>query len=120
MAELSNNGELAKLDSTSKKFLHSPPLPVEPPVPSVVLMVSVLSSVADWFHLGFFLEVPVEELHKIEADHQKMGRRCKTEMLCWYERNKQPTWSAIVTALKKIGRRTLAQTIVDQYGMSTQ
>ena len=87
--------------------------------PSVHLLVSELSSVVDWFHLGVSLKLPVAELQKIEADHRKTDR-CKIEMLDWWLRNTDlPTWSAIVMALKGIKMKALAQNIVIKYGKHT-
>ena len=83
----------------------------------MLLLVSELSSVVDWFHLGVSLEVPEAELHKMEADHRKTDR-CKIEMLDWWTRNgEQPKWSAIVTALVGIGMKVLAQKIAIKYGI---
>ena len=89
--------------------------------PSTVLaLVSELSAVADWFHLGFYLGVPLHELWKVEADHGgcHSGRteRCKIEMLDWWLKNdKQTTWPDIVWALKGIGMNGLAQKIAVKY-----
>ena len=80
------------------------------------VLVSELSDVVDWFHLGLYLGVPHSVLLTVEADHRGQTKRCKTEMLDWWMNNgEQLTWSAVVRALVGIGMRGLAEKIAVKY-----
>ena len=70
-----------------------------------------------WFNLGIELEIPVSVLYNIQSDHRGT-ERCFIEMLqVWLKISPQPTWEAIVNALKSpsVGEPRLAMEIEAKY-----
>ena len=85
----------------------------------MLLLVSELSRVVDWFHLGLYLGLPPHELDAIRTDSLGQTKDCRSAVLIGWMRNaEQPKWSAIVAALVGIGMKVLAQKIAIKYGMN--
>ena len=83
----------------------------------MVLLVSELESVVDWFHLGLYLGLSPPELEAIRADKQGQTKDCRSAMFTrWIDNTVEPTWSDIVTALVGIGKKSLAHKITIKYG----
>ena len=55
---------------------------------------------AKWYNLGLQLRVDVGTLDSIKAQYDDPGDRLREVMKTWLTTNKNPTWSAIVEALK--------------------
>ena len=83
-------------------------------------VVTVLTDFPGWYTLGVGLEVPKTTLDTIHAnycDGINAVERCKIEMVDWWLNNaKNPTWAALVAALKAIGKTGLAKRIAKKYG----
>lgn len=69
-----------------------------------------------WFELGVQLNIPTCDLLSIREDH-KTTVKCRLEMLIKWEQQERPTWIKLITALTKIGRKTLAEDLAMKYGM---
>ena len=85
---------------------------------------SELHPVADkWYSLGVQLQVPIETLKCIEAEHNQMNR-CLLEMLTFWLKctNPPPTWDILTEALESppVGERFLAQQVRDKHCRSTE
>ena len=85
---------------------------------------SELHPVADkWYSLGVQLQIPVETLKCIEAEHNQMNR-CLLEMLTvWLKCTNPPsTWNFLTEALESppVGERLLAQQLRDKYCQRTE
>lgn len=74
-----------------------------------------LNGVIAWFELGVQLKIPVSDLLTIHKDHVSV-ESCRLEMLIRWGQLQKPTWTQLVTALVKIGRRVLAEDLVKKYG----
>ena len=80
-------------------------------------LVSELTIVVDWFHLGLYLGVPEHELLCIEQYQRGHVQQCRTDMLTWWlQRGVQPTWTRVVRALEGIKMEPLARKIATKYG----
>ena len=87
---------------------------------TLVKLVSELTTVVDWFHLGLYLGVPEHELFSIQCEQMKNVQQCRTDMLNWWlQRGAQRTWTSVVRALEGIKMELLARKIATKYGMST-
>lgn len=90
-------------------------------IPAVTLklvdLVNELHEVTDWVQLGLQLGIPYHELEKIEIDTFHKCERGKTDMLAkWLARfGSKASWTDIVAALVKIGRRDLAERLGAKY-----
>lgn len=78
-------------------------------------LVSELTEVVDWFHLGIYLEIPHSELLKISADYDTVNS-CKTQALIKWIDLKEPSWESVVRALVGIKMKDLADHIANKYG----
>ena len=76
-----------------------------------------------WYSLGVQLQVPIETLKCIEAEHKQMNR-CLLEMLTvWLKcTNPPPTWNTLTEALDSppVGERLLAQQLRDKCCQRTE
>ena len=71
-----------------------------------------------WYNLGLLLERPPFELNIIETNHRRDPQRSLAEVLqLWLKHSPQPTWEAIVKALKHptVGEHRLAAEIEAKY-----
>ena len=71
-----------------------------------------------WYNLGLSLEIPHIELEIIDANHRGSAERSLIEVLqLWLKRSPQPTWEALVKALKGpiVRRDELAAEIEAKY-----
>ena len=76
-----------------------------------------------WFSLGVQLQVPIETLKSIEAEHNQMSRRLLEMLTVWVKcTNPPPTWSILTEALESppVGERLLAQQLRDKYCPQTE
>ena len=76
-----------------------------------------------WFSLGVQLQVPVETLKCIEAEHYQMSRRLLEMLTVWLKcTNPPPTWTILTEALESapVGERLLAQQLRDKYCPPTE
>ena len=71
---------------------------------------------SEWFNLGVQLGVKDATLRDIEANHKGDVQRCKTEMLrVWLQSGPTNPWKRLATILENMGRKVLAQSILEQY-----
>lgn len=56
----------------------------------------------DWHQLGTQLDVPQEELHKIDKECHDISRKLSKTLHYW-QKNEEPPWEKIIKALKRIG-----------------
>ena len=70
-----------------------------------------------WFHLGIALKIPVSVLISIKSDHRNTERAFIEMLQVWLKMSPQPTWEAIVNALKSctVGEPRLATEIEAKY-----
>ena len=76
-----------------------------------------------WFSLGVQLQVPIETLKCIEAEHFQMSRRLLEMLTVWLKcTNPPPTWNILTEALESapVGERLLAQQLRDKYCPQTE
>ena len=84
-------------------------------------MKTLTSSVAmecapDWYRLGLQLDIPDNALQVIEADHHNNCQEGMRKMLHkWLDICTNPTWRAVVTALRKINRDEVAKRIEQEF-----
>ena len=85
---------------------------------------SELHPVVDkWYSLGVQLQIPVETLKCIEAEHNQMNRRLLEMLTVWLRRiNPSPTWDILTEALESppVGEKLLAQQLRDKYCPNTE
>ena len=68
---------------------------------------------SEWFNLGTQLGVKDFTLRDIEANHRGDVQRCKREMLrIWLQSGPKNPWKTLAAALESIGRKVLAQRIL--------
>ena len=63
-----------------------------------------------WFKLGIYLGISYSELKIIEVQHHD-PHRCRMEMLQAWLNNYQPSWSAVIEALKLLKMNQLAKSL---------
>ena len=70
-----------------------------------------LRSVTVWYQLGLQLDVPSNELDKIEEDYSKVDRRMSEVLKYWWRNcpHERKSWQKIANALKIINYRNLAE-----------
>ena len=70
-----------------------------------------LRSVTVWYELGVQLNVPSNELDKIEEDYSKVDRRMSEVLKYWWRNcpHERKSWQTIANALKIINYRNLAE-----------
>ena len=87
------------------------------PIPTLKELLKELSKVEKWFMLGIFLDVPVDQLEKIESSHQQRElERCMIDMLkYWLNNNVNASWKDVVRALEQINQLVLAATVKQKY-----
>ena len=85
---------------------------------------SELHPVVDkWYSLGVQLQIPVETLKCIEAEHNQMNRRLLEMLTVWLRHiNPPPTWDILTEALESppVGEKLLAQQLRDKYCPNTE
>ena len=67
-----------------------------------------------WNFIGIQLEVPRATLQKIQSTHKDDPEGAFSEMIAeWLDQTKEPSWSAIVTALRSrsVGAQNLADNV---------
>ena len=81
--------------------------------PTLRELTNELDSVLEWHLLGVKLDLKTHELGEIERNYRSDGiRRCKTEMLSrWLGNTTNPTWEAVVDALRQMRANAVADTI---------
>ena len=87
------------------------------PIPTLKELLEELSKVEKWFMLGIFLDVPVDQLEKIESSHQQRDlERCMIDMLkYWLNNNVSASWKDVIRALERINQLVLAATVKQKY-----
>ena len=76
-----------------------------------------------WLSLGVQLQVPIDTLMCIEAEHNQMSRRLLEMLTVWLKCiNLPPTWNILTEALESpsVGERLLAQQLRDKYCLQTE
>ena len=91
------------------------------PVPTLKQLLKELEKVGKWFVFGIYLDVPVDQLEKIESSHQQKDlERCKIDMLqYWLDNNVNASWKNVVRALEQTDQLVLAETVKHKYLLST-
>ena len=70
----------------------------------------------DWIQFGYCLNIPIEELHKIEVNAGQDSKRCiKQVLLMWRKFNPAASWEPIAEALKQCGLSLLSAIVTKQY-----
>ena len=85
-------------------------------VPEVCDLDSELHEVIDWIPLGLHLGIKLPELKIIEANYPKDLKMCRIKIFKEWQKNVNPTWSAVVQALVGIGMRRLASELAQKHG----
>ena len=87
------------------------------PIPTLKELFEELKKVKKWFVLGVFLDVPVDQLEKIESSHQQKDlERCMIDMLqYWLDNKVSASWKDVVRALEQIDQLVLAATVKQKY-----
>jgi len=75
-----------------------------------------------WYDLGLQLKVPVDTLKTFEIDYQSSSDRLREVITTWLKNGENPTWRAIVEALRSpvIREANLAKKIHQEYCSSAQ
>ena len=76
-----------------------------------------MTTVEDWFGLGWFLEIEEEELRQIEKEHGCDDDRKLAMLELWEELNpKSASWNSLTTAVKKMPQhQSLAEDIQENF-----
>ena len=84
---------------------------------TVAVLLEELRDVDNWYMLGAYLNVRVNELKKIQSTHTHDGvERCKLEMLqYWLNTTMTAFWKDVVRALEKLDMLTLAAKVKFKY-----
>ena len=97
----------------------SPYPPTASTTPSLLDLSNELSCVS-WHSLGVKLGLKGHQLHAIEESHRGNNERLKNEMLdLWLRSAKNPSWKAIVEALRLMEEHSVADRIQRKYCNST-
>ena len=80
-----------------------------------------LRPVTAWYELGLQLEVPSDELERIEIDFTRVDRRMSEVLKYWWRNcpTKKRSWHTIANALKIINYKNLAKELEDLENVST-
>ena len=75
-----------------------------------------------WYNLGLQLKVPVDTLKTFEIDYQSCSDRLREVITTWLKNGENPTWCAIVEALRSpvIREANLAKKIHQEHCSSAQ
>ena len=89
--------------------------------PTIHQLTEELLDMNDWYSLGVFLLVPVSKLQEIMTMSSQGGTaRWRIDLLqYWLDSTPTASWSDIITALEKIGHRTLSSNLRLKYLLST-
>lgn len=88
--------------------------------PTLRELTDELDSVRDWHSLGVKLDLKAHELGEIESNYRGDITRCRTEMLSrWLDNTTNPTWGAVVEALRRMRANAVADTIERNYILHT-
>lgn len=83
--------------------------------PTLKQLLSELTEVTDWYHLGIFLDIETAELDTIQNNHPCNDQRQKTEMLKVWLHGNNASWKELCAALKMLNMNTVATHIMDKY-----
>ena len=78
-------------------------------------MYEATADVVQWYTLGLFLNVKPSELERINYDYRFSKDGLKKMLSIWLQGG-QATWSSLISALFKMGERTLAFRIAGSRG----
>ena len=67
--------------------------------------------VVDWYNLGLKLGIECYDLEVIQADHTGVKAQTRAMFIKWLKICTTPSWKAIITALKKINEKSLANEV---------
>ena len=114
------NGEVQIcLDVHEPNIYASPYPPTASPTPSLLDLSNELNCVS-WHSLGVKLGLEGHQLRAIEGGHHGNNERLKNEMLdLWLRSAKNPSWKAIVEALRLMEEHSVADRIQRKYCNST-
>ena len=86
-------------------------------IPTLKKLLKELKKVKRWFVFGVFLDVPVDELEKIESSHQQKDlERCMVDMLqYWLDNSVSASWKDVIRALEQPNQLVLAATVKRKY-----
>ena len=89
--------------------------------PTIYQLTEELLHMNDWYSLGVSLLVPVSKLQEIVTMSPQGGTaRWRIDLLqYWLDSTPTASWSDIITALEKIGHRTLSSNLRSKYLLST-
>ena len=66
----------------------------------------------NWFKLGYYMHLPVPDLHKIEINLGQDKKRCITQLMFeWRKLHPDASWEPIVEALKDSGYMLLSTVV---------
>ena len=69
----------------------------------------------NWYHLGLQLDIDDYSLQQIQADERGSQERKTCMFRTWLRVCENPSWKAVVKALKAIGENNLAAKLGQQY-----
>ena len=71
---------------------------------------------AKWYHLGLELKLDEDNLALIKEDHRLDSPGALKEVFrTWLEECEEPTWLAIVNALREVGDKRRAKDIEEKF-----
>ena len=74
-----------------------------------------LTEVNNWMHLGLNLGLKLSTLEAIQTDKSTTADR-RNQMLIDWQKQVNPTWSAVIQALVNMGMRHLASQLAQKHG----
>ena len=83
--------------------------------PTMKQLLSELSEVTDWYHLGIFLDIELATLDTIQSNHPNDDERKKTEMLKVWLKGNNASWRNLCDALILRKQNIVAIRIMDKY-----
>ena len=81
------------------------------------LVSSLKECAVKWYRLGLELDIPDDTLQVIEEDAHNCDEALKKVLREWLQNCTNPTWIAVVQALKTIGLNTTASKIEKTYSV---
>ena len=87
-----------------------------PLAPTLQELSNELETIENWHLLGVKLGLQGHQLREIEQDHPRDSKRRKNEMLdIWLRSSKNPTWEAVVKAVRLMQEQVVADGILTKY-----
>ena len=95
----------------------NPNTTAEPEIPKLNAgdLFSELKTVNDWCQLGLNLGLEMYELNNIQRDFHRSEQQMLQTLDLWLKRTPKASWVDVVSALRKMGEKRVAENILQSY-----